>query len=139
MKTHQYFFAGMLSLACFCARAEFVVIVSAKAPVSQLTSEQASQIFLGKLATFPGGEQAIPLDLPDGTSIRNEFYEKLANKSPKQLMAYRANRAFSGKGMPPKEITSALELKKIVATNPNTVGYLEKSEVDGSVKVVLSP
>lgn len=139
MKTHKYFFAGMLAFAWISARAEFVVIVSPNTPISALTAEQVSQIFLGKLATFPGGEQAIPLDLPDGSSARNEFYEKLTNKSPKQLMAYRANRAFSGKGMPPKEISSAQEMKKVVAANPNTVGYLEKSEVDGSVKVVLSP
>lgn len=138
MKTHKYFFAGILAFAWMYARAEFAVIVSANAPVAALTAEQVSQIFLGKMSTFPGGEQAIPLDLPEGSSIRNEFYEKLANKSPKQLMAYRANRAFSGKGMPPRELPSGPEVTKIVAANPNTVGYVEKSEVDGSVKVVFS-
>jgi ABC-type phosphate transport system substrate-binding protein len=32
---------------------------------------------------------------------------------------------------------SANEVKKFVAGNPNAIGYIEKSAVDGSVKSVL--
>jgi ABC-type phosphate transport system substrate-binding protein len=46
---------------------------------------------------------------------------------------------FSGKATPPKELlSSSADVKKFVAANPDAIGYIEKSAVDGSVKVVLT-
>ena len=45
---------------------------------------------------------------------------------------------FTGKGQPPKEVPNTAEVKKLVSGNPNTIGYIEKSAVDSSVKVVWS-
>ena len=49
-----------------------------------------------------------------------------------------ARLTFSGKGVPPKELPNSADVKKFVAGNPNAIGYIEKSAVDASVKVVLS-
>lgn len=138
MKTQKYIAAGLLGMVCALAHAEFVVVVSAKSALTALTAEQTAQIFLGKVSVFPGGEPSIPVDQPEGAPVRNEFYEKLTNKTPKQVLAYRANMVFSGKGRAPKELSSSQEVKKIVADNPNVVGYMEKSSVDNSVRVVLT-
>ena len=46
--------------------------------------------------------------------------------------------AFSAKATPPEELGSTAEVKKFVAANPDAIGYIEKSAVDGSVKVVLA-
>jgi hypothetical protein len=35
-------------------------------------------------------------------------------------------------------VASAAEVKKFVAGNPDAIGYIEKSAVDGSVKVLLT-
>jgi hypothetical protein len=43
---------------------------------------------------------------------------------------------FSGKGQAPKELADNAAVKKAVATDPKAVGYIDKSAVDGSVKVV---
>jgi hypothetical protein len=43
---------------------------------------------------------------------------------------------FSGKVQPPKEAADAAAVKKAVAADPKAVGYIEKSAVDGTVKVV---
>jgi ABC-type phosphate transport system substrate-binding protein len=34
-------------------------------------------------------------------------------------------------------MNSSADVKKAVTTDPNTIGYIEKSAVDGSVKVIL--
>jgi len=138
MKTQKLLAASALVLGCVVAQAEFVVVVGAKSPVSTLTSEQVAQIFLGKVSTFPGGEQASPIDQPDGVGIRNEFYEKLTNKTQKQVLAYRANMVFSGKGKPPKEVANSQDVKKALSESPSSIGYIEKAAVDGSVKVVFT-
>jgi len=138
MKTQKYVAALLVSVGCASVYAEFVVVVGTKSPVAALTSEQAAQIFLGKVSTFPGGEAATPLDQVDGVPIRNEFYENLTNKTQKQVSTIRANMVFSGKGKPPKELPSSQDVKKAVAEMPGAIGYIEKSAVDGSVRVVLT-
>lgn len=138
MKTQKFAAAALLSMGCAFANAEFVVVVGAKSPITALTAEQTAQIFLGKVSTFPGGESATPVDQPDGAPIRNEFYEKLTNKTQKQVLALRANMVFSGKGKPPRELPTGQDVKKAVSENPNVIGYMEKSFVDSSVRVIFS-
>ncbi len=45
---------------------------------------------------------------------------------------------FTGKGKPPKECKSSVEVKKVVSENVNAIGYIEKSAVDDSVKVIAT-
>ena len=44
---------------------------------------------------------------------------------------------FSSKGKPPKVLDDAASVKEIVATNPNTIGYVNSSDVDDTVRVIL--
>lgn len=118
------------------ASADVVVVVSAKSPVASLTKDQVSDIFLGKSSTFPGGEQVIPIDLGEGTAQRDEFHSKVTGKSANQLKAYWSKMIFSGRATPPKEVPNASDGKRLIAANPSSIGYIDKSAVDGSVKVV---
>ena len=117
--------------------AEVVVIVSPKSPISVLSVEQASDVFLNGLPLL-GGSQAAPIDQTEGSSIRDEFYAKIANKSPAQLKAYWCKVIFTGKGRPPKEVPDSAAIKKLVTDNSTAIGYIEKGAVDASVKVVLT-
>ncbi|MES2262742.1 MAG: hypothetical protein V4724_29830 [Pseudomonadota bacterium] len=112
--------------------AETVVIVSAKNPATRMFSEQASQFFLGKSNLFT------PIDQADGTAIRNEFYLKLADKDPAQVKAHWSKLVFTGKAQPPKEYRSNAEVRKAVSEDPKAIGYIDRSAVDESVKIILS-
>ena len=70
--------------------------------------------------------------------MRDAFYTKVTSKSAAQVKAAWSRLVFSGKATPPKEVGSSAEVKKLVASNQNAVGYIEKSAVDASVKVLLS-
>ena len=129
------------ALAISAAQASFsqvAVVVGAKSPATALTAEQAAGIFLGKSDQLPGAGTAQLLDQTEGSAIRELFYTKVAGKSGSQVKAAWSRLVFSGKATPPKEVASSAEVKKLVAANPNAVGYIEKSAVDGSVKVLLS-
>ncbi|HEX5337822.1 MAG TPA: phosphate ABC transporter substrate-binding protein [Gallionella sp.] len=128
-----------LAMTPSAVAADVVVVVGAKSAVGNLTTEQVSQLFLSKTNAFPGGTLAVPLDQTDGTAERTEFYAKVTKKTAAQLNAYRSNLLFSGKGQAPKEVAGNANIKKLVADNPNMIGYIEKSAVDSSVKVVLTP
>lgn len=120
------------------ARAQVVVIVNPKSPLASMTAEQVTAIFMGKTQTLPTGQTAVPADLPESSTAREVFYSKAAGKSPAQVKATWARLTFSGKATPPKELPTAVEVKKHVASNPDAIGYIDKSAVDGSVKVVLN-
>ena len=117
--------------------AEVVVIVHPSNGIA-LTPEQASNIFLGKTSSFPGDGPVTPVDMAEGNAVREEFHSKVTKKDVSQLKAYWSKQTFTGKGTPPKEMASAAEMKKFVASNPGAAGYIEKSALDGSVKAALS-
>lgn len=121
------------------AHADVVVIVSAKSPITSLTAEQTARIFLGKASSFPGDGDAVPIDQAEGSPIRDEFYSKVVHKNSAQLAAYWAKVIFTGDGRPPVKLESNVAVRKAVAKNPNVIGYIDKSAVNKSVRVILVP
>lgn len=121
------------------AYADVVVVVSAKSAITELTAGQITKIFLGKVETFPNGGNAVPLDQAEGSPSRNEFYFKIANKSPAQLSAYWTKIIFTGDGYPPKQLEDSADVIKAIANNPSAIGYIDKRLVNSSVRVILVP
>lgn len=125
--------AGAMLLAAAVASADVVVVVSAKSSVGSLTKDQVSDIFLGK------STQATPVDQDSSAAVREEFYTRVTGQSAAQVKTHWAKLSFSGKGTPPKSLGGDDDVKAQVAGNPALIGYMEKSKVDASVKVVLAP
>ena len=115
------------------AAADVVVVVGAGSSATGLGKEQTADIFLGKSTALT------PLDQPEASPLRDEFYTKVTGKSAAQAKSYWSKMAFTGKGTPPKEGANTGEIKKALAGNPALIGYIEKSAVDGSVKTLLAP
>ena len=139
MKTLAYSAFAFFTLASAAATADVVVVTSAKAGAATLNKQQVSDIFLGKASTFPDGKQVVPIDQADSSAFRDEFHSKVTGKSGAQLKSFWSKQVFSGKGTPPKEVANSAEVKKLVADNPNMIGYIDKAVVDASVKVVMTP
>lgn len=129
--------AALLASTSVHAAAEVVVIVSAKSPVASLRADQVADIFLGQLASFPDGGQAVALDQQVGSPQRDEFYMKVAAKTPPLIKAYWSKMIFTGRGQPPKEVSNSAAVRKMVADNPGLIGYIDRSALDASVKPVL--
>jgi ABC-type phosphate transport system substrate-binding protein len=116
--------------------AEEVAVVSAKSAVTTLSKSQLMDIFLGKSARFPDGNQAVPIDQSEDTLARDEFYALVAGKSAAQMKAYWSKIIFTGRGQPPKAVASSSETKKLVAANPHAIGYIEPKLLDDTLRVV---
>jgi ABC-type phosphate transport system substrate-binding protein len=114
------------------AFADVVVVVNA-ANSDAVSKDQIASVFLGKSTALT------PIDQADGSAIRGEFYKKVADKDAAQAKALWSKLVFTGKATPPKEVASSADVKKAIAANPKAIGYIEKSAVDASVKVVLTP
>ncbi len=124
-------FAG-LCVVSMPVMAELVVVVSPKNSATTMNNEQVAQFFLGTSNSLK------PIDQSDGSPIRAEFYKKVADKEPSQVKAIWSKLVFTGKGKPPKELASSADVKKAIEADPNAIGYIEKSAVDSSVKVILT-
>ena len=127
---HLLLAATVMTGASMAHAAELVVIVNTANPATAMTAAQASQFFLGKSPMFT------PVDLPDNSPLRAEFYKKVADKDLSEVKTIWSKLVFTGKGTAPKEMHNSAEVKKAVAANPTGIGYIERSAVDATVKVV---
>jgi len=114
------------------AAAEVVVVVNAKAAESSLTKDLVSLFFLGKSTAMA------PVDQAESAPARAEFYKKVTDKDPSQIKALWSKLVFTGKATMPKEVGDNAGVKKAVAADPKAIGYIDKSAVDASVKVVYA-
>lgn len=121
------------------AQAGVVVVMSSKSDVDSLSRAQVSQIFLAKTDALPNGRVAKPIDQAEGSAVRNEFYDKVADKNAAQMKAYWSQLTFTGKAQPPRKVSGDAAVKAALAENPAAVGYISDGAVDGSVKVVFKP
>jgi ABC-type phosphate transport system substrate-binding protein len=117
-------------MASAASAADLVVI--ANPAVGTLTKEQVADLFLGK------SQSLTPIDLPESSAGYVDFYKRATGRDVAQVKATWSRVVFSGKGQAPKQLADAAAVKKAVAADPKGVGYIEKSAVDGAVKVVLT-
>jgi ABC-type phosphate transport system substrate-binding protein len=114
------------------ARADVVVIVSAQSSAAKITPDQISRVYLGKSNTMT------PVDIADPSVARREFYAKVVGKDDAQVKARRLSLVITGKGSSPKELSSGAEVVKAVAADPNAIGYVDRSYVNLTVKIVYT-
>jgi hypothetical protein len=112
------------------ARAEDIVVIANLAAVP-ISKEQISDIFLARNNAWT------PIDQSTASSIYAEFYKKATGRDTAQVKAIWSRILFTGRGVPPKQLVDSAAVKKAVMANPKAVGYIEKSAVDASVKVIL--
>jgi ABC-type phosphate transport system substrate-binding protein len=117
---------------------DVVAVVSSKSNVTALDASQVADIFLGKSSRFPDGTQAMPLDQNEDSPMRDQFYARYTGKSPAQLKAHWSKIIFTGRGQPPRQVGGSAEAKKLIAENPNAIGYIDNRLVDASVRVLAA-
>ena len=118
-----------LTLAVYQARADVVVIVSADSTTTTaITTNQISRVYQGK------SNSLTPFDVAD-PGARHQFYTKIVGTDEAKVKARWSRLVFTGKGAAPKEL-SPTEVVKAVAADPNAIGYVDRSFVNMTVKVV---
>ncbi len=132
----MFFSVMLLALLSLDSVADVAVIVHPSNSVS-INEDEIRSLFLGKHRSFNTGQDAQVITLGSDQAGRSRFIELALGKNDSQLKAYWAQLLFTGKGVPPKEVTST-EMLKLIANTPNAIGYIDSTQVDGSVKIVHS-
>jgi ABC-type phosphate transport system substrate-binding protein len=126
-----------MNLSSAEVEADVVAVVSVKSAITSLDKSQVADIFLGKASHFPNGVQAMPIDQSEGLALRDEFYGKVVGKSASQIKAYWTKIIFTGRGQPPPSVSNDVEVKKRIGENPAAIGYIDRSLVDNTVRIVF--
>jgi len=133
-------FAAILLLSSqpVFAEEKIAVIVNVKNPTNTLSTKELIDLYMGKLIAFPNGERASPLDLPQDSILREEFYQTLTNKPISSINAYWSRVKFSGHAQSPLSLDSSAEVLQRVKDIDNAIGYVKLNEVTDDVKVVYT-
>ncbi len=129
--------AILLGMLVNIAQAEIVLITNKASKLPGITLEEVGKLYLGKSKSFSNGERASVADYSPGVDIRQQFYKKTLKMTDSEVSRYWAKRKFTRKLKPPKIISDDKAMKQWVASSPNTLGYIDGTLIDNSVKVLL--
>lgn len=115
---------------------DFAVIVN-KDNTLPVDKETVARMFCGELKAWKDGTTVMAVDLPETNPVRSSFSADVLGKTVANIKALWAQLIFSGKALPPKQVSSDEEVKKLVNSNKGAIGYIKASSVDDSVRVAL--
>jgi|SRR5208282_3623210 len=146
MKTAILFTILTLALAASCTQPRSVgasleqvdIVVNKSNSLNSLSREEARRIFMGEKSSWPGGKHITVLMLAPGHVERALILREVYEMNESDYTKYFLQEVFTGHiQFPPKDITSAQQMKAHLAANPGAIGYLSQPDVDGSLKVLL--
>ena len=116
--------------------ADYQVIVNSGNPVSSLSRDQVSKMFLKKVTKWENGRKILPVDLASSSPVREKFSQDIHHRSVSAIKNYWQQQVFSGRSAPPPEKTSDAEVLDYIQANPGAIGYVSGSANVKEVKVL---
>lgn len=114
----------------------FKVIVNNSNTVSTLTAKEVSDLFLKKKTKWPAGSVVIPVDLSSGSSVRENFSQKIHGKSTTAIRSFWQQAAFAGTASAPVEKSSDNDVIEFIKKTPGAIGYISAATPLNGVKQV---
>lgn len=104
--------------------ATFQVIVNAANPVTSLTRDETSRLFLRKVVTWKRGEAVQPVDQAEGSAVRKSFSKSIHRKDIPGVKKYWQELTFTGQGVPPVERAGDADVIAFVGGSRGAIGYV---------------
>ena len=114
----------------------YKVIVNTSNPVSSMSKDQVSRLFLKKVIKWDNGQAVLPVDLPKNSPSRQAFSIQVHGKPVKAIESYWQQKIFSGRDVPPLEKSSDAQVLAYVKANAGAIGYVSGDTPAGGVKVI---
>jgi hypothetical protein len=120
------------------ANAESIAVVTQEGvQIASLSREEVADLFLGKRKILVAGQTLTPVDVSD-ESLRDSFYQKVAEMRSVRVKAYWARLVFSAQGRPPREL-KLTEAKHLIQSESGYVTYLPANTAEGFNVVLRLP
>lgn len=132
----------MMALAALlvgAARGEaqsFTVVVNEANPVSSLSADDVSKMFLKRTRSWPAGGSVVAVELNRASPVREAFSQAVHGRGAAAIESHWQQQIFAGKDVPPAEKPSDAEIVAFVKSNPHAIGYVSSGASTAGVKVV---
>lgn len=118
-------------------RVEYHVIVNAANPITTISRDDLSRIFLKQMTRWPEGGGIAAADLAPNSPVRERFTRDVHGRSVSAIRAYWHRQIFTGHAVPPVERASDAEMLEFVARDTNAIGYVSAATPLGRTVRVL--
>jgi hypothetical protein len=106
------------------AESSFLLIVNDANPVAQLRAKEVAALFLKETTKWPDGTRAAPVNLSEGSPLREGFSRRVHREGTAGIKAYWQKMIFSGRDVPPPEKASPVEVVTYVRSKRGAIGYV---------------
>lgn len=111
-----------------------VVIAYESIPKADLPTLQ--RLYTGRVVSI-SRQSAVPVNLPAGHRVRQQFIEMILKQNDEQYTGYWLVRRYVGKGTPPQELADVDELVRYVIATPGAIGYAPLSKVPAGTNIIF--
>jgi len=120
------------------AYADLAIIGHPDVDTGTLDTQNVRNLFLGERKSFPNGYHAVPFNHSVGSPDRKEFFALVLSMPESVHKRHWKRKIAVGTGNSPTELSSYKAVLKSIASTPGSIGYIDASKVDDTVKVLLT-
>jgi len=118
------------------AQISIVTAKSAKLDSNAVSKSALKEIYTGAKLKWADGNKIHVVDQAD-TETGKKFYSAVIGKSVNEVRKQWTRLLLSGQASAPLKCPSDKIVKKVIAANPNAIGYIDTSALDDTVKEIL--
>jgi hypothetical protein len=100
------------------------LIVHPANPAREVDRSFVAQAFLKKAVHWPSGVPIQPIDLEQRSPVRRRWSDEVLNRSVEAVKSYWQQMIFSGRGVPPPEVTTDEQVIDFVLHRAGAIGYV---------------
>ncbi len=114
----------------YAAGSGMVVVVSPNSPIKNVSETDIRNLYLGKIKQIDG-VNAIPVNMPGNSRLREEFEMKLLGKNSRSMQEYWQSQKLQGNIREPKAMPSKELAIKALKRVERAIGYVDRQSATG--------
>jgi ABC-type phosphate transport system substrate-binding protein len=109
------------------------IIVNDAVPVTSLSMDELARVFQKQRVRWDNGLTLEPVDLSPEAGVREHFTRMVFTRSTAQMKAWWQSQIFSGRAVPPVELSTESQVIEYVRLHAGAIAYVSPSTalVDG--------
>jgi ABC-type phosphate transport system substrate-binding protein len=123
-------------LWCASGHTDSIVVIMNRDNTNAVDLAYVNKVYSGTLKAWPDGSPVFALDHSEDSELRAQFSTQVLSRSVANMRAIWSQNIFTGRGLPPRVVSVDAEMKRLVASNRNALGYIRASQLDASVKAI---
>ena len=108
------------------------VVVHRSNPISRLTRDQVSRMFLRKITQWDNRQVVLPVDQTADAPVRRSFTKQIHQKTIAAIQTWWQQQTFAGIAVAPPERPGDRDVLDYIRRYPNAIGYVRADTPLGS-------